>query len=291
VSSNIHLLCGSVDARFQDRLGFLFGVNLLGTAHNCLTLSPRYQIDKFLDNMRLFPVPSPKKKADNRFRNPNVVAKEKRNQKHQKVLSQLGIEGCLNKKDMEKELRRAKAERIKKGLQLLADGLQNKEVAKECGVHPNTVSVWKKKYDVQIKALIPEEQEDADAFEEKMSSEAKAAVEAIREQAQEEEQEDIAELADSQASPQEQYQAYVAAQGIRLMRDGIKTMRPPRTVKEFSDLDTVVRRAMGLGTNPSGGGKGSSSISIDVNILHNTKATRGGKDSVVVDAEPVDDSK
>lgn len=227
------------------------------------------------------------KKTDKRFRNPNEVAKEKRNTKHRKVLSKLGIEETLNKEDMEKAIRRAKAARLKKGLKLLADGVQNKEIAKECGVHPNTVAVWKKKYNVQVEALIPEEQEDTDVFEQKMSKEAKAAIEAIREKAQEEEQTDIEELADSQASPQEQYQAYVAAQGIRLMRDGIKTMRPPRTVKEFSDLDTVVRRAMGLSTNPGSGGKGGNAISIDVNILHNTKATKGGRDSVVIDAESV----
>ena len=228
------------------------------------------------------------KKADKRFRNKNEVAKEKRTKKNKEKMERLGLDGePMDKAKMAKSIRRAKAERLKLGLKLLSEGRMSKDVAEECGVHANTVALWKKKYEVQIKAMIPEEQENADAFEAKLSKEAKAAVKQLKEEAHDQEQLDIAEMADSQASPQEQWQAYVASQGIRIMRDGMKSIRPPRTIKEFAELDSIVRRSMGLSNSINNSGKGGSgnSISIDVNILHNAKATKGGAESVVLDAE------
>jgi hypothetical protein len=90
----------------------------------------------------------------------------------------------------------------------------------------------------------------------------------------------IAEVADNQASAADQYQAYVAQSGIRLLRDNIMNVRGPRTVRELSELDQLIRRSMGL--NPKGG-TGGGGLMIDISILNNAKASKSG--TIVVDAE------
>ena len=95
-----------------------------------------------------------------------------------------------------------------------------------------------------------------------------------------EENEAIAEIAENQTSPADRYQAYVASSAIKLLRDNLMNVRGPRTIRELSELDQLIRRSLGL--NPKGGGSGGSgSMSIDISILNNTKASKGP----VVDVE------
>ena len=56
------------------------------------------------------------------------------------------------------------------------------------------------------------------------------------------------------------------------MRDSVKNLRPAKTVRELSELDQFIRRNLGL--NAKSGG--SSKMQIDISILNNTKADRGG---------------
>jgi len=62
-------------------------------------------------------------------------------------------------------------------------------------------------------------------------------------------------VADSQASPADKYQTYVATTSIKLLRDSVKNLRGPRTVKELSELDQLIRRNLGLNAK-NGGGSG-----------------------------------
>jgi hypothetical protein len=55
------------------------------------------------------------------------------------------------------------------------------------------------------------------------------------------------------------------------MRDGVKNLRPPKTVRELSELDQFIRRNLGLNGKTGSGGK----MQIDISILNNTKADRG----------------
>ncbi len=99
------------------------------------------------------------------------------------------------------------------------------------------------------------------------------------------------EIAQSQSSPAEKYQSYVAASAIKLLRDSIKNLRGPRTVKELSELDQLIRRNLGLNARTAGG---SGKLQIDISILNNAKADRGdgavkiNKDKII-DVEPDDD--
>ncbi len=80
------------------------------------------------------------------------------------------------------------------------------------------------------------------------------------------------EIAQSQSSPAEKYQSYVAASAIKLLRDSMKNLRGPRTVKELSELDQLIRRNLGLNARTAGG---SGKLQIDISILNNAKADRG----------------
>lgn len=226
--------------------------------------------------------------STNPFRNKNIVAKEQRSAKSKKLLMKLGIDGPPMSKDEERlAKRRARAKQLSEALRMIKEGRKLTDIAKELNVNPQTITNWKRKHKVEVTPEFPETQADPDAFRAKLSNEAKAAVEVARGIAQELESKEITDMAEKQCSPQEQYQAYVAAQGIRILRDSMANIRPPRTVKELGELDAIIRRSMGLSNNNNGGG-GSGSLTIDVNILNNVKATKGGANSVVYDAETTD---
>ena len=75
------------------------------------------------------------------------------------------------------------------------------------------------------------------------------------------------------------------------LRDSIKNLRGPRTVKELSELDQLIRRNLGLNAKTAGG---SGKLQIDISILNNAKADRGdGSVKVnknnIIDVEPNDD--
>ena len=101
------------------------------------------------------------------------------------------------------------------------------------------------------------------------------------------------EVAAAQSSPAEKYQCYIAAAGIKLLRDSIKNLRGPKTVKELSELDQLIRRNMGLNAKTAGGG---GKLQIDISILNNAKADRG-KGAVkinpkkVIEVSPIDENE
>ena len=166
-------------------------------------------------------------------------------------------------------------------------------IAKELGVHPGTVRRWLKKMGVPAKknGLQPNElpvtdeeptDELADALENHLEFTTEEAIRRAGHDARQEEDATILEIAERQSSPAEKYQHYAAATGIKLMRDGVKNLRPPKTVRELSELDQLVRRNLGLNSKSGGGGK----MQIDISILNNTKADRGnGAIKPVIDVE------
>ncbi len=68
-------------------------------------------------------------------------------------------------------------------------------------------------------------------------------------------QEDVTlnEIAEAQNSPADKYQHYIAAAGIKLLRDSMKTLRGPKTIREMSELDQLIRRNLGLNAKTGGG--------------------------------------
>jgi hypothetical protein len=89
------------------------------------------------------------------------------------------------------------------------------------------------------------------------------------------------DIAEAQTTPADKYQHYIAAAGIKILRDSIKNLKGPKTVRELSELDQLIRRNLGLNAK-SGGGQ--SKMHIDISILNNSKADRG--DGTVTKMKP-----
>ena len=75
----------------------------------------------------------------------------------------------------------------------------------------------------------------------------------------------------------------MASNAVKLMRDGLKGMRPPSNVREMEVLDKIARRHFGLDEKQSGG---VGTLSIDINILNDAAAASRKRPTKVVDIDP-----
>ena len=177
---------------------------------------------------------------------------------------------------------------LQEAFDLVQKGWSNTAVAEHFGVHYNTVRKWFRQASCpprprglvkntpkdELKRIHKKESEGAEDetvydILEPMSD---AAIRDLKKQAAEDEDISLAEIAESQSTVADKYQHYIAAAGIKLLRDSLKTIKGPRTVKELSDLDQLIRRNMGL--NEKGAG-GSGKMQIDISILNNSMADKG----------------
>lgn len=181
--------------------------------------------------------------------------------------------------DERRNRRQAKAERIQRAVDLYQSGVIKIRIAEQLGVTDDTVSRWLK--DVPK----PSAPVSGDPFEQNLERSVDAAVSDSRLAARDEEQQSLLEVAENQSSPADKYQAYVAASAIKMLRDNLMNVRGPRTVRELSELDQLIRRNLGL--NPKGGSGNAGTLTIDLSILNNAKAANGGA-SVIVEAEEVE---
>ena len=171
-------------------------------------------------------------------------------------------------------------------------------IAKELGVHAGTVRRWFKKRGIPARKNglemsekvehEPVAQECQDKLgrdiEQNLENMTDEAVLRAKHDARMEEDQTMMEIADSQSSPADKYQHYIAAAGIKLLRDNMNNLKGPKTVRELSELDQLIRRNLGL--NSKTGGGASSKMQIDISILNNKKADRG--EGTIIDIEPND---
>ena len=192
-----------------------------------------------------------------------------------------------------------------RAVELLNKGLLRSRIAEQMGVNPATITRWLKEAGVaplpkgrprspeaHTELTEPEFTEvEPNEFEEQLQEVTSEALQDPLSAARDEEERSILEIADSQGSPADKYQAFVAANAIRMFRDSMPHIRGPRTVKEMSELDQMIRRNLGL--NPRGGSGSAGSVQIDISILNNTKADVGGSAiparNVTLDAEILND--
>ena len=201
------------------------------------------------------------------------------------------------------------ADKPKETLQERAVKLYNADwktvaIAKELGVHSGTVRRWFKKLGLpprkkqkgmsyeQPAEVSPEAEVEFDAdelardLEDNLDKRTTEAILSAQHDARIEEDKAILEIAESQVTPADKYQHYMAAASIKLMRDNLKNLRGPRTIKDLDQLDQIIRRSLGL--NAKAGG--SSKMQIDISILNNTKADKGGGSvRPIIDIEPNND--
>jgi IS30 family transposase len=204
----------------------------------------------------------------------------------------------------EKPIRECEAE----ALRLNKEGYSNSAIGQHIGVHRNTIRKWLKKHGVDPKmngsvadgkvlnnlihnTKIKDEHIDSDKdqlkedIEEHFNETMSSALVEERFRASKEEDVTLNEIAEAQNTPADKYQHYVAAAGIKLLRDSMKGIRAPRTIREMSELDQLIRRNLGLNAKTGGG---SSKMQIDISILNNSKADKGGgaiRQKKTIDAE------
>lgn len=188
--------------------------------------------------------------------------------------------------------------------ELLKQNLSNVAIAKELGITPVTLRGWFRKATLPKRVFNPIEEADRKASEqaeqrvrdgedseELLSHYSSEVAKELKRHASDNEDTLMAEIAEAQSTPADKYQHYIAAAGIKLLRDSIKHLKAPRTVRELSELDQLIRRNLGLNAKNSGG---SGKMVIDISILNNGIADKGNgtlskmkKD--VVEAEVIDD--
>jgi hypothetical protein len=187
----------------------------------------------------------------------------------------------VTKAQLEANKRQVKADKVVRAKQLFSEGWKKVRISEELGVSFDTVCRWL----VNSSGPPQDSVEGEDPFEKNLQNITASVVSDSRLSARDEEQQALLEVAENQASPSDKYQAYVAASAIKMLRDNMMNVRGPRTVRELSELDQLIRRNLGL--NPKGGSSSGGGLSIDISILNNAKAANGGS-SVVVEAEEIE---
>ena len=209
-----------------------------------------------------------------------VTAKPKRNTKPKSKAQKL--------RDIGTKKRRTAAEARQRCDELYDLGWKQIRIAEELNVGPHTICRWLTKSgrseEKARKKADPVEDKASEPFAKNLEEVTSNVVTDSRISARDEEQQTLLEIAENQASPSDKYQAYVAASAIKMLRDNLMNVRGPRTVRELSELDQLIRRNLGL--NPKGGSSNGGGLSIDISILNNAKAANGGS-SVIVEAEEV----
>tara|TARA_R100001509_G_scaffold165629_1_gene148319 strand:- start:4685 stop:5290 length:606 start_codon:yes stop_codon:yes gene_type:complete len=193
-----------------------------------------------------------------------------------------------------------KPQLLQRALELYNQDYKLNAISRELGIHSSTLRRWFRKEGIEAKTnphgSNPRE-EDPDPLQTAVDNNLEdATAEAIKLAAHDArlaEDKAMMEIAESQSSPAEKYQSYVAAASIKILRDSIKNLRGPRTVKELSELDQLIRRNLGLNSRTGGG---QSKMQIDISILNDTKADRGGgalkvESKKVIEAETIEDSE
>jgi hypothetical protein len=177
---------------------------------------------------------------------------------------------------------------LKRALEMHAKDYKIKTIAKELNVHAGTIRRWFKKAGIPAqkngftkpKKKQVVEKPVADVYtdqlavdlEDNLDGYTEDAIRLAKHDARIAEDSALMDIAEAQSTPADKYQHYIAAAGIKLLRDSMKNLKGPKTVRELSELDQLIRRNLGLNSK-SGGGQ--SKMHIDISILNNSKADRG----------------
>jgi len=176
---------------------------------------------------------------------------------------------------------------LQRALELYAKDYKIMAIARELGVHAGTVRRWFKRIGLppkrragtplpkQVRDLVQyvdDTDADAEALKDNLDNYTGDAIRLAKQEARTVEDEQMMEIAEAQSSPADKYQHYIAAAGIKLLRDSMKNLKGPKSVRELSELDQLIRRNLGLNSKSGGG---ASNMRIDISILNNSKTDRG----------------
>ncbi len=185
-----------------------------------------------------------------------------------------------------------KSKLLKKALELYNEDYTFVNIAKEVGVNVSTLRRWFRAEGLEPKknqhSLNPRPDDEdplKTALEDNLDKKTQEAIRIAKMEAREQEDQAILEAAEAKSSPSEKYQSYVAATAIKILRDNVKNLRGPRTIRELSELDQLIRRNLNIDNR---GGTAPQGLQIDINILNNTK-TDVGEGAVKVNPKKVID--
>ncbi len=172
-----------------------------------------------------------------------------------------------------------KPQLLQRAIELYNQDYKLNAISRELDIHSSTLRRWFRKEGIEAKTNPhgnnPRE-EDPDplktAVDKNLEDATAESIKVASHDARMVEDKTMMDIAESQSSPADKYQSYIAAAGIRLLRDSMKNLRGPRTVKELSELDQLIRRNLGLNSRTGGG---QSKMQIDISILNDSKADRG----------------
>ena len=193
-----------------------------------------------------------------------------------------------------------KSELLGRAIELYNQDYKLTSISKELDIHPSTLRRWLRAEGIDPKTNphgSNPRPEDADplqtAVEKNLENATQETIKVAKHDARKKEDEVMLEIAEAQTTPADKYQSYVAAAGIKLLRDSMKNLRGPRTVKELSELDQLIRRNLGLNARTGGG---SSKLQIDISILNDAKADRGNgavkvTPKKIIEVEAFEDNK
>lgn len=181
---------------------------------------------------------------------------------------------------------------LERAIGMRAKGYKMNAIAKELNVHVGTVRRWFRKIGMPAMKNGYERVKEADTaedttdhlaidLEDNLEFYAEDTIRLAKHDARIAEDSAMMDIAEAQTTPADKYQHYIAAAGIKILRDSIKNLKGPKTVRELSELDQLIRRNLGLNAK-SGGGQ--SKMHIDISILNNSKADRG--DGTVTKMKP-----
>ncbi len=195
--------------------------------------------------------------------------------------------------------RAAALARRQRAIEMHNAGVIQARIADELKLSTATVGRWLREAGVPARPMRRDVAEDdvltPVSFNDKLAETTDGVIADALIEARTKEEQAILQVAENQGSPADQYQAYVAGSAIRLLRDNLANVRGPRTVKELSELDQLIRRNLGL--NPRGGAGAGGGLTIDISILNNTKADLSAdapagstvnKRKIILDAEVFD---
>ena len=191
-----------------------------------------------------------------------------------------------------------KAELFHRAIQLYNDGYKVVSISRELNIHVTTVRRWLRSAGVMAKTSrydknqkVEEEEALQKAFEEedievKNDAEEKldACIKAHDEKLKE--TKDLEQLAEAQGTPAEQYQAYMAASSIQVLKRSLKNIKDARTIKDLDTLDQIIRRNLNLDKKSNTAG----SMHIDISILNGSKKEQV-KDAKIIDVDSLDDKE
>ena len=198
-----------------------------------------------------------------------------------------------------------KSKLLKHALEMYEQQYKLVTIAKELGINISTLRRWLRDAGAHPKidphgsnpSLEDDEPEEESkdplqkTLDDNLEGKTDEAIRVARMEARVEEDKNLMDVAQSQSSPSDKYQSYMAASAIKILRDSIKNLRGPRTVKELSELDQLIRRNLGLNAKTAGG---SGKLQIDISILNNAKADRGNgavkiekvEEDKIIDVDP-----